>query len=167
MGLHSDLPDNSSPGVSLLAPTEGSKAPSTPPSERKGCVRATQKARGTSDGPLAVCGGSGALPANLAETQRPKLALVGSTNAIEPLAQYEKCPWRNKSTPPGPRGLHPAGALVCTHRGLEYETPSRQELPRAKSRQSLRESAHTLPEAWGLLSGTIKRGPLSKNQKIA
>ena len=31
-GLHSDLPDNSSPEVSLLAPTEGSLAYSTPPS---------------------------------------------------------------------------------------------------------------------------------------
>ena len=33
------------------------------------------------------------------------------------------------------------------------------------SRQNLRESARTPPEARGLLSGTIKRGPLSKNRK--
>ena len=38
-------------------------------------------------------------------------------------------------------------------------------MPRAKSRQNLRESTHTLSEARGLLSGTIKRGPLSKNRK--
>ena len=84
---------------------------------------------------------------------------------IKPLTQHEKSPLRNKSTPLGPRGLHPAGALARTHRSLEYETPSRQEPPRAKSRQNLRKSAHTLPEARGLLSGTIKRGPLSKSRK--
>ena len=44
---------------------------------------------------------------------------------------------------------------------------SRQELPQAKSCQNLRESAHSLPEARGLLSGTIKRGTLSKDRKIA
>ena len=33
MGLHLDLPDNSSPDVSLLVPTEGSLAYSTPPSK--------------------------------------------------------------------------------------------------------------------------------------
>ena len=42
-GLHSDLPGNSSPEVSLLVPTEGSLAYSTPPSERKECVRTAQK----------------------------------------------------------------------------------------------------------------------------
>ena len=57
------------------------------------------------------------------------------------------------------------GALVRTHRGLEYETPSHQELLRAESCQNLKESAHTLPEARGLLLGTIRRGPLSNNQK--
>ena len=57
------------------------------------------------------------------------------------------------------------GALARTPRGLEYETPSHQELPRAKSHQNLRESAHTLPKARGLQLGTIKRGPLSENRK--
>ena len=42
---------------------------------------------------------------------------------------------------------------------------SRRELLRVKSHQNLRESAHTPPEARGLLSDTIKRGTLSKNQK--
>jgi hypothetical protein len=46
-GLHSDLPDSSSPEVSPLAPIEGSLAYSTPPFERKGCARGVQKARGT------------------------------------------------------------------------------------------------------------------------
>ena len=90
---------------------------------------------------------------------------MGSTNAMKPLAQRKKSPWRNKSTPPGPRGLHPAGALARTHRGLEYETPSRQEPLRAESRQNLKESSYTLPEARGQLSDTIKRGTLSKNRK--
>ena len=48
MGLHSDLPDNSSPKVSLLVPTEGSMTPSTPPSEQNGCVREMQKRQGNS-----------------------------------------------------------------------------------------------------------------------
>ena len=90
---------------------------------------------------------------------------MGLANAIKPLSQCKKSPWRNKSTPPGPRGLHPAGALARTHRGLEYETPSRQELLRAESHQNHKESAHTLPEARGLLSGTTRRGPLSNNRK--
>ena len=42
-GLHLDLPDNSSPEVSQLAPTEGSLACSTPSSKQKGCTRVTQK----------------------------------------------------------------------------------------------------------------------------
>ena len=37
--LHLELPDNSSLEVSPLAPTEGSLAYSTPPSERKGSTR--------------------------------------------------------------------------------------------------------------------------------
>ena len=122
-----------------------------------------KKDRETPDHPLIPRRGSGALPTTKPKTQRPELALMGSANAIKPLVRCKKSPWRNKSTPPGPRGLHPTGALARTHRSLEYETPSRQELPRAKSRQNLRKSAHTLPEARGLLSGTIKRGPLSKN----
>ena len=77
----------------------------------------------------------------------------------------EKSPWRSKPTPPGPRGLHPVGALVRTYQGLEHKTQSQRELLRAKSHQNLRESARTAPEARGLLSDTTRRGTLSKNQK--
>ena len=47
------------------------------------------KARGTPNRPLAPCRGSGALPANLAETQRPRLALEG-VSANKPLLPNEK-----------------------------------------------------------------------------
>ena len=57
------------------------------------------------------------------------------------------------------------GALARTHCGLEHKTQSRRELQRAKSRQTLRESARTPPEARGLLSATTKRDTLSKNRK--
>ena len=40
----------------------------------------------------------------------------------------------------------------------KYETLVRQELPQVKPRQNLKKSAHALPEARGLLSGTIKWG---------
>ena len=89
---------------------------------------------------------------------------MGPTNVIKFLAQQGQSPWRGKSTPSGPRGLHPAGALVRTHRNLKKQK-SRWEQLQAKSRQTLRESARTPPEARGLLSDTIKRGTLSKTQK--
>ena len=57
------------------------------------------------------------------------------------------------------------GALTRTHQSLEHKTQSRRKPLRAKSRQNLRKSARTPPEARGLLSDTIKRGTLSKNQK--
>ena len=57
------------------------------------------------------------------------------------------------------------GALARIYRSLEHKTQSRRELLRAKSRQNLRESARTPPEARGLLSDTIIKGTLSKNRK--
>ena len=57
MGLHLDLPDNSSLEVSPLVPIEGSLAHSTPPSEQNGSVRVVPKVRGIPDGPLALCEG--------------------------------------------------------------------------------------------------------------
>ena len=47
----------------------------------------------------------------------------------------------------------------------KYETLFCQELPQVKPRQNLKKSAHTLPEARGLLLGTIKRGTPSVYQK--
>ena len=90
---------------------------------------------------------------------------MGPANAIELLTQQRKSPWRSKFTPPGPRGLHPAGALARTHQNLKKQTPIPTGQVSTKPQQTLRGSARTPPEARGLLSDTIKRGTLSKNQK--
>ena len=47
----------------------------------------------------------------------------------------------------------------------KYETLVRQELPQVKRRQNLKKSAHALPKARGLLSGTIKWGTPSIYRK--
>jgi hypothetical protein len=65
-------------------------------------------------------------------------------------------PRRSPTTPPRPRGLHPAGALACTHRN---ETQPRKTGPLAKKcDKSLQASINTPFEARGLLLGTIIRG---------
>jgi hypothetical protein len=64
-------------------------------------------------------------------------------------------PQRSQTTPPRPRGLHPAGALAHTHRN---KTRPRRAGPLAKIRKNLQASAHTPFEARGLLSGTVIRG---------
>jgi hypothetical protein len=65
-------------------------------------------------------------------------------------------PQRSQTTPPRPRGLHPAGALERTHRN---EMQPRKAGPLAKKvRQSIQASTNTPFEARGLLSGTIIRG---------
>ena len=100
-------------------------------------------------------------PAIRTRTHRP------GKHDVNPSLEREKSPWRSEITPPGPRGLHPAGALAHTHQNLEYETPSRQELSRADPRRNLRGSASTPPTARGLLSDTRKRGTPSKDPKTA
>jgi hypothetical protein len=78
-------------------------------------------------------------------TTRPAEA---SRNALRPR--------RSQTTPPRPRGLHPAGALTRTHRN---ETQPRKAGPLAKKcDKSLQASINTPFEARGLLSGTIIRG---------
>ena len=81
------------------------------------------------------------------------------------LAQQERSPWRSKSLLQGlggyTRRVHsraPTGTTRTKHNpdGSRYKT---------ESRQSLNDSAHTLPEARGLLSDTIKGDTLSKNRK--
>jgi hypothetical protein len=63
---------------------------------------------------------------------------------------------RSQTTPPRPRGLHPAGALARTHRN---ETQPRKAGPLAKKcDKSLQASTNTPFEARGLLSRTIIRG---------
>jgi hypothetical protein len=65
-------------------------------------------------------------------------------------------PRRSQTTPPRPRGLHPKGALACTHWN---EMQPRKAGPLAKkSDKSLQASTNTPFEAQGLLSGTIIRG---------
>ena len=79
--------------------------------------------------------------------------------------ENKKSPWRSNSTPLGPRGLHPAGALTRTHRNLKKQNPIPMVRGRTKPRQTLRGSARTPPEARGLLSGTVEWGTLSKHQR--
>jgi hypothetical protein len=62
------------------------------------------------------------------------------------------------TTPSGPQGLHPMGALARTHRKLKPPTPQKYSTPTRKQ-QSLQISTKVLPlEARGLLSGVIIRG---------
>ena len=93
-----------------------------------------------------------------AETQRPKLALMGPANAIELLTQQRKSPWRSKFTPPGPRGLHPAGALARTHRNHEYKTNP----TKATEKQSLKKTSGRVPRTptrgSGATVGYLKKG---------
>jgi hypothetical protein len=74
-------------------------------------------------------------------------------------------PRRSKTTPPRPRGLHPAGALARTDRN---KTQRRKAGPLAKKCDtSLQASIYTPFEARGLLSGTIIRGtPKAPNSQL-
>jgi hypothetical protein len=65
-------------------------------------------------------------------------------------------PRRSQTTPPRPRGLHPAGALARTHRNKRQP---RKAGPLAKKcDKGLQASINTPFEARGLLSGTTIRG---------
>ena len=66
-------------------------------------------------------------------------------------------PRRSQTTPPRPRGLHPASALARTH---QNEMQPRKADPLAKKcDKSLQASTNTPFEARGLLSSTIIRVP--------
>jgi hypothetical protein len=81
----------------------------------------------------------------------------GTTRPAEALREALR-PRRSQTTPPRPRGLHPAGALARTHR---YKTQPRKAGPLAKKcDKSFQASINTPFEARGLLSGTIIRGTL-------
>ena len=81
----------------------------------------------------------------------------GTTRPAEALREVLR-PRRSVTTPPRPRGLHPAGALARTHRN---KMQSRKAGPLAKKcDKSLQASIKTPFEARGLLSGTIIRGTL-------
>ena len=155
-------------------PSEGNMAlfPPTP------CGKATQgrmkKAESVLDRPLALCGGSGAAlaklapakpltastyqPENLEPDHAPGLQSGHMRKTTRPAKASRKAlrPQRSQTTPPRPRGLHPAGALARTHRN---ETQPRKVGPLAKKcDKSLQASINTPFEARGLLSGTIIRG---------
>jgi hypothetical protein len=81
----------------------------------------------------------------------------GTTRPAEALREALR-PRRSQTTPPRPRGLHPAGALARTHRN---KMQPRKAGPLAKKcDKSLQASTDTPFEARGLLSGTIIRGTL-------
>jgi hypothetical protein len=151
------------------APSEGNMALSPPPP----CGKATQghmkKAESVLDRPLAPCGGSGVALANPA----PAKPLTASTNqpedlepdyapGLRPVSQEGTTrpaeasrnalrPRRSQTTPPRPRGLHPAGALARTHRN---ETQPRKAGPLAKKcDKSLQASTNTPFEARGYCRG--------------
>jgi hypothetical protein len=103
------------------------------------CGKATKgrmiKAESVFDRPLAPCKGSGAALANLA-TAKPLTASTDQPENSEPdhapglspdrireqpdrprhRKKHILRPQRSQTTPPRPRGLHPAGALARTHR---------------------------------------------------
>jgi hypothetical protein len=88
----------------------------------------------------------------------------GTTRPAEALREALR-PRRSQTTPPRPRGLHPAGALAHTRRN---KTQPRKAGPLAKKcDESLQASANTPFEARGLLSGTIIRGtPKASNSQL-
>ena len=135
-----------------------------------------KKVESVPDRPLALCRGSGAALAKTGSGQivdsvniparelgpRPCTRATassheGTTRPAEALRKALR-PRRSETTPPRPRGLHPAGALARTHRN---EMQPRKAGPLAKKcDKSLQASANTPFEARGLLSGTIIRGTL-------
>ena len=83
----------------------------------------------------------------------------GTTRPAKALREALR-PRRSETTPPRPRGLHPAGALARTHRN---KTQPRKAGPLAKKCDKslqVQASINTPFEARGLLSGTIIRGTL-------
>jgi hypothetical protein len=153
------LPVSSSLETSCSAPSKGDMAlfPLLLAERRRRGV--CKKVEFVPDRPLALCRGSGAALANPA----PAKPLTASTYQPENLGP-DRAPglrparMRSQTTPPRPRGLHPAGALARTHRN---KMQPRKAGPLAKKcGKSLQSSINTPFEARGLLSGTITRGTL-------
>jgi hypothetical protein len=133
-----------------------------------------KKVESVLDRPLALCGGSGGcyrkpgsgqtvdsvnIPARELGTRLCTRAMASSHEGTTRPAKASRNtlrPRRSQTTPPRPRGLHPAGALARTHRN---ETQPRKAGPLAKKcDKSLQASINTPFEARWLLSGTIIRG---------
>ena len=128
------LPVSNSLETPCSAPSEGNMAlsPLLLAERRRRGVR--KKVESILDRPLALCRGSGAALANLApaepltaSTYQPEnlgpdraprataSSHEGTTRPAEALREALR-PRRSQTTPPRPRGLHPAGALARTHR---------------------------------------------------
>jgi hypothetical protein len=158
------LPASSSPETPCSVPSEGNKALSPLLLAERRHRGVCKKVESVLDRPLALCRGSGAALANPA-LDKPLTACTramassheGTTRPAEALRKALR-PRRSQTTPPRPRGLHPAGVLARTHRN---KTQPRKACPLAKKcDKSLQASINTPFEAQGLLSGTIIRGTL-------
>jgi hypothetical protein len=165
---------SSSPETPCSAPSKGNMALSPlllAERRRRGVCK---KVESVLDRPLALCGGSGAALANPAlakplttstyqpENLGPRPCTRATASSHEGTARPAEAsrnalrPRRSQTTPPRPRGLHPAGALARTHRN---KMQPRKASPLAKKcDKSLQASINTPFEARGLLSGTIIRG---------
>jgi hypothetical protein len=135
-----------------------------------------EKAESVLDRPLALCGGLGAALANptpikplTSSTYQPKNLELDYATGPRPVRMREQPdqpkhhentlrPRRSQTTPPRPRGLHPAGALARTHRNKMQ--PKKAGPLAKKCSKSLQASINTPFEARGLLWGTIIRGTL-------
>ena len=166
------LPASSSPETPCSAPIEGNMA--LPPSLRKGDAGAYVKKSSLSLTVLSLCAeargcsrkpGSSQtvdsvnIPARELGTRPCTRATASSHEGTTRPAEASRNalrPRRSQTTPPRPRGLHPAGALARTHRN---KTQPRKAGPLSKKcDKSLQASINTPFEARGLLSGTIIRG---------
>jgi hypothetical protein len=167
------LPVSISLETPCSAPSEGNMALYPPSSLRKGDSGAYVKKSSLSLTVLSPCAeargcsrkpGSGQtvdsvnIPARELGTRQCTWATTssheGTTRPAEAL-QNKLRPRRNQTTPPRPRGLHPAGALARTHRNKMQ--PRKAGSLAKKCDKSLQASINTPFEARGLLSRTIIR----------
>jgi hypothetical protein len=163
------LPASSSPETPCSAPSEGNMALSPPPPCGKAMQGRMQKSRVCpcpSSRPVQRLGGcshklgsgqtvdSVNIPTRELGTRPCTRATAssheGTTRPAEALREALR-PRRSQITPPRPRGLHPAGALVRTHRN---KTQPRKDGPLAKKcDKSLQASINTPFEARGYCRG--------------
>ena len=152
------LPVSSSLETPCSAPSKGNMALSPRPPCGKATKGRMKEAESVLDRPLALCRGSGAALANPAPVDIPARELgtrpytratasshEGTTRPAEASRDALR-PRRSQTTPPRPRGLHPGGALACTHRN---KTQPRKAGPLAKSATKASKRVSTLPSRLG------------------
>jgi hypothetical protein len=116
----------------------------------KGCIN--QKVEAPLDRPFAQRKGSGAALAN--HTRGSNTSAKGEIEPTTPMAVTNEAPKESTS----PSGLHPMGALACTHQKLNLPLLKNIAHPHRKW-QSLHASTKVIPwKARGLLLGVIIRG---------